>query len=710
MTYHKLSFVSRITLLVLSVEVAAFAALGYFYVEQYGRAELERLHSRFSLVQEMMQKGELPVSTISRQPFVTQLLDTPYLEGMVIGANGRVIVSTEPRQLGRHVTKLDGFEAAWLNLESGSAHIETGEGRHTEILGIRGGSGDVPLYTVVLTVSTEGIQERKDRLILKSLLGSLLFILLSSGGVVFIAQRFSRSEQETRAVKQQLEQVLWSSGDGWWDWNVATGEAYFDQRWLGMLGYTQDEVAADFGGWKALLHPDDVETVQQQLNSHLRGETKDYEVRFRMRCKSGEWKWILARGKVVERDDSGRPLRMTGTHSDITASVEAEHELERVRLYLDSVVNSMPSLLVGLDNSGRVTHWNHQAEVWSGAIEEIVLDTPLGGQIPALQPYMGKIEQALSDNEEMIIRKVSAELPSGKRVWNVMLYPLTGEGATGAVLRVDDITEQVRMETLMVQTEKMMSVGGLAAGMAHEINNPLGGMMQGLQNIRRRLSPEMKKNVEVARELDVDLENVQKYLQERDILTFMDKIAEAGERAGKIVANMLQFSRKSDPSFSTVNINELIESTLGLAAVDYDLKKRYDFRKITVVRQYDNSLPMAPCIPSEIQQVLLNLFRNAAQALYQEREKISQPSITVSTLTKGTMVCIEVTDNGPGIEEEIKGRVFEPFFTTRPVGEGTGLGLSVSYFIVTQEHGGEMSVTSKPGEGTTFTVCLPRQR
>ncbi len=358
MTYRKLSFVSRITLLVLCVEVAAFTALGYFYVEQYSRAEVERLHSRFSLVQDMMQNGELPVSAISRQPFLTQLLDTPYLGGMVIGANGRVIVSTELRQLGKHASKLDNFDVNWLRLSDSSNHIISKTDRHTEILRIRGGSSEVPLYTVVLTASTRGIQQRRDNLIQKSLLGSLLFILLSSGGIVFIARRFYRSEQKTRAVKQQLEQVLWSSGDGWWDWNVKTGEAYFDQRWLGMLGYTQDEVEPDFHGWESLLHPDDVETVQKQLNSHLKGAAKDYEVRFRMRCKNSEWKWILARGKIVERDDSGRPLRMAGTHSDISERKRFEESLEESLEVYQAAINT-PSLgFCSVDNQGRIVEVN----------------------------------------------------------------------------------------------------------------------------------------------------------------------------------------------------------------------------------------------------------------------------------------------------------------------------------------------------------------
>jgi signal transduction histidine kinase len=113
------------------------------------------------------------------------------------------------------------------------------------------------------------------------------------------------------------------------------------------------------------------------------------------------------------------------------------------------------------------------------------------------------------------------------------------------------------------------------------------------------------------------------------------------------------------------------------------------------------------CIASEIQQVLLNLLRNAAQALQRQTERSGPPRITVRTRRHAEGVHIEVQDNGPGMDEAVRVRVFEPFFTTRPVGEGTGLGLSVSYFIIKDEHGGEMSAASRPGEGATFTITLP---
>ncbi|MET0106420.1 MAG: ATP-binding protein [Sedimenticola sp.] len=273
---------------------------------------------------------------------------------------------------------------------------------------------------------------------------------------------------------------------------------------------------------------------------------------------------------------------------------------------------------------------------------------------------------------------------------------------------VQDITEKKRLQGLLLQTEKMMSVGGLAAGMAHELNNPLGGILHGIQNIERRLSPELPRNREIAEAMGLELAAVWQYLEQREIVHFLQGISESGERAAVIVQNMLQFSRKPEVVLQPENLALLVDATLELTAVDYDLQKKYDFRDIEIVRDYDSTVGPVPCIKSELQQVLLNLFRNASQA-FQAMDDDRSPRITVRIRQAHEWACIEVEDNGPGMEEDVLGRIFEPFFTTREIGEGTGLGLSVSYFIVTQEHKGELRVESEPGEGTRFTICLPME-
>jgi len=261
---------------------------------------------------------------------------------------------------------------------------------------------------------------------------------------------------------------------------------------------------------------------------------------------------------------------------------------------------------------------------------------------------------------------------------------------------------------MMVQTEKMLSVGGLAAGMAHEINNPLGAILQGSQNILRRIAPDMPQNRAVADALGIDLNQLNRYLQERGILRFLEGIREAGTRAAKIVADMLSFSRRSEARFAPVDLEDMLETVLRLAASDYDLKKKYDFKRIVIERDYDPALRLVYCDKTEIEQVILNLLKNAAQAMAEEGT--ASPTITLRTLREPDYALIEVIDNGPGMDDKTLKRIFEPFFTTKEVGAGTGLGLSVSYFIVTEQHNGRLSVMSKPGQGSRFSIRLPSVR
>lgn len=271
---------------------------------------------------------------------------------------------------------------------------------------------------------------------------------------------------------------------------------------------------------------------------------------------------------------------------------------------------------------------------------------------------------------------------------------------------VRDATDRKRIEEMMIQTEKMMSVGGLAAGMAHELNNPLGGILQGVQNVQRRLSSDLKKNHQISNETGVDLQKLQPYLEKRGIISLLDGIQNSGKRASQIISNMLQFSRKSESKMNPTDLTVLMENVLDLAGKEYNPKKQYDFRNITVVKEFDTNLPAVPCTQTEIEQVILNLLSNAAWALLKD-ENNKSPKITLRLKLEDESARIDVTDNGPGIDEETRKRIFEPFFTTKPEGEGTGLGLSVSYMIITNNYQGTMEVESELGKGTKFSIRLP---
>jgi signal transduction histidine kinase len=256
----------------------------------------------------------------------------------------------------------------------------------------------------------------------------------------------------------------------------------------------------------------------------------------------------------------------------------------------------------------------------------------------------------------------------------------------------------------LIQREKMASVGQLVAGVAHELNNPIGFVYSNvstLEDFVRRLramldtyralplpDPERTHAADQWNALKIDY--ALRYL---DSMT--QGIREGAERARKIVRDLRVFARSDDDAWQPVDLHDELESSLTL--LNHLLKDR-----VTVHRKFGD-LPSVECIRSQIDQVFLNLLANAAQAIP------GPGAITIETRADGDSALVSISDTGPGIPSDLLGRIFDPFFTTKPVGEGTGLGLSISYEIV-RKHGGELHVASPPGQGATFTVRIPIAR
>lgn len=277
---------------------------------------------------------------------------------------------------------------------------------------------------------------------------------------------------------------------------------------------------------------------------------------------------------------------------------------------------------------------------------------------------------------------------------------------------VRDITHQKKSQEMLVQSEKMMSIGGLAAGMAHEINNPLAGVIQNANVLTNRLTDTaMQANLKAAETLGISMTHIRQFMEARGIPKMLKAINESVLRISSLVDNMLSFARKSEATFSTHQPADLMEKALELAVTDYDLKKEYDFKAITIQKEYNDNLPMVACEGSKIQQVLLNIFSNGAHAMFEGERKSDAPDpkfiLRLSHKKDIHMLQIEIEDNGIGMNKETLDKIFEPFYTTKPDGVGTGLGLSVSYFIITQNHKGTIEAFSKPGKGCNFIIRLP---
>jgi len=366
----------------------------------------------------------------------------------------------------------------------------------------------------------------------------------------------------------------------------------------------------------------------------------------------------------------------------------------------------MPSVVIGVDEECQVTHWNEEAERITGVKKDNARNQPLEAVFPRMSKEIEKIKKSIQSRQVIKDGNIKEIYDNRTRYSDMTVYPLISNGVEGAVIRLDDVTERVRLEEMMIQSEKMMSVGGLAAGMAHEINNPLAGILQNTQVIVNRLTQKMKANEKAAEESGTTIESIRKYMEKRKIIEMLEAINITGNRAAKIVENMLSFSRKSESKLSRQDIIRILDDTVELAANDYDLKKKFDFRRIKIIRDYEPDIPKVNCERSNIQQVILNILKNGAQAMSESQNEGEIPQFSVAVSRIKDMVRLEIADNGPGMDEETRRRAFEPFFTTKGVDAGTGLGLSVSYFIITEQHNGKMSIESGIGKGTKVIINL----
>ncbi|MGC4038228.1 MAG: two-component regulator propeller domain-containing protein [Chitinophagaceae bacterium] len=264
----------------------------------------------------------------------------------------------------------------------------------------------------------------------------------------------------------------------------------------------------------------------------------------------------------------------------------------------------------------------------------------------------------------------------------------------------ESITELKATQNQLVQSEKMASLGELTAGIAHEIQNPL-NFVNNFADVNKELADELKSELGAGNlQLATEIAN--------DIKDNSDKISHHGRRADAIVKGMLQHSRTSAGQKELTDINALVDEYLRLSY--HGLRAKDQTFNATMHLNLDETIGKINIVPQNIGRVLLNLFNNAFYAVSEKRKMNSEkykPTVSVSTKKQLNNITIIVTDNGNGVPKEIADKIFQPFFTTKPTGQGTGLGLSLSYDIITKEHQGKIELESIPGEGAAFTITLP---
>lgn len=472
-----------------------------------------------------------------------------------------------------------------------------------------------------------------------------------------------------------------------------------------LLGYESTEEMLGRLNEEFWFEPEERRNFLQRIKA--RGFVADFEVV--LKRKDGE-PVLVATSSGLYHDEQGAVLGVEGIFRDITERKRTEERLRQseekfsrlFKLSPDAISLSDPDsgLLVEVNDAyARLTGYRQDELVGRSALEiGLFVDPESRGRVIERLKRTGQI----SNMEIEFRRKDGAHVPCSV---SGQFISLGMERYLLAVIR--DVTEFKRMQEMMIQSEKMVSVGGIAAGVAHEINNPLGIIVQSAQNLVQRTRPDFHRNIEVAKSIGLDMAQLEKYMQERKILTFVQDMQDAALRAADIIRHMLDFSRGSESRRAVCSLPVIVDRALTLAQNDYDLKKSFDFKQIRIVKDYAADLVPVECTETELEQVFLNLLRNAAQAMIMGEFRSEDPKIVVRLSNAALGVRCEIEDNGAGMPAEVMRRIFEPFFTTKPTGIGTGLGLSVSYFIVTRGHGGKMWVESTPGIGTRFVIDLP---
>lgn len=400
---------------------------------------------------------------------------------------------------------------------------------------------------------------------------------------------------------------------------------------------------------------------------------------------------IKGRNELGQLADNLETMRKTlqekisALEFEVNIRSKTEEDLSAAKNYIDNIINSMPSLLIGVDSQNRITNWNRKAEEVTGISSDLAKARNLQDVFPYLNDITDRITEAMTMGTPVFENARVTMYGSTKRYEDITIYPLKVKGIEGAVIRIDDITKQHLMQEELTHSRKLDAIGQLAGGVAHDFNNMLGGILGGAEMLEMHLG---------------DDEKGKKYL---------NLIMESGRRATELNRKLLAFARRDKVESAPVDVAKAVEVTIDI--LRHSLDKLIN---ITMEMNTQDTVVMGDL--SQLQNALINLGINAGHAIAESGElryrvnRIELSSVYCSSspfdIEPGHYVDIEIRDTGQGIPLEYQHQIFDPFFTTKEQGKGTGLGLASVYGTV-QQHHGAITLYSEVGIGTTFHIYLP---
>lgn len=495
-----------------------------------------------------------------------------------------------------------------------------------------------------------------------------------------------RTRDAYKNSRQIIESALDAGEIGIWDWDIASGETYFSPGWVRMLGYEPDELDQKFSAWESRIHPADRELIQKALNDHFT-QNKPYVVEHRLRTKSGNWRWIQARGRVIKRDSRGEPLRMAGIHRDIDETRRIQEALElseqRHRIISETISDYAYSYIVQDDGSLK-KDWSTHAfhEITGYTFEEVDVDGwarmihPDDNAITAAR--FTKLMRGETDISEFRIRTKTGDI----RWLRDHGHPIFDE-KVGRVVHIygaaQDITDakaaedKLREQALELQARNE-ELDAFAYTVAHDLKNPIASMM-GFASL---------------------MQNYFTRMDEKTVQEYLSLIMESGYKLKEIINALLMLagaSEMDEASIEPIEMHAVIDGAKSRMQMMIEEKEA----TITTPKSWPIALGYAPWV----EEVWANYLSNAL------KYGGTPPVIEVGADTDGEMIRFWVQDNGEGLTSEQQSKIFTPFERlNRDQIEGNGLGLSVVQRIVNRL-GGETSVESEVGKGSRFSFTLP---
>ncbi len=478
----------------------------------------------------------------------------------------------------------------------------------------------------------------------------------------------------------------------------------------------------------------DREVVGKSLKDILRAQDTPLNS-FRQWIKSPERIQKQIETKIQHKNGQWIPVEISFSNMKIEAETYAvliirniqerkknEQKLRQLHFQNEQLIKSLASVLIVTDSDERVIRWNSVAESTFGIPAEKIIGKPITNT--GIQWNWEKVLEAISICRlEKTIQHISDLNYTGNNGKTGFLnlsfspYPIDNTEYPGFIILGQDITDQKVMESQLMQSQKLESIGQLAAGIAHEINSPtqfVADNIYFLNETFRDMKPVFDLLFDIIENRENNLETIRERLtgivEEIDMRYLLEEVPQAFQqtmdgldRVSTIVRAMKQFSHPGAKEKQPYDVNEAIRTTVMISKNEWKYVADLNL-------ELDEHLPVVNLLVDEFNQVILNMIVNAVHAIADKlgENAAEKGKITISTADDGDYVRIDLLDSGRGIPEEIISRVFDPFFTTKEIGKGTGQGLAISHDIIVNKHQGFIEVQSTPGEGTMFTIRLPK--